>query len=84
MLNEYLNAALATAKYEIIEDTEPYYGEIPDLKGVWATGTSFEDCKQKLLSVLEEWIILRILFGKNIPTINGLTITIPVENKVIA
>jgi len=84
MLNEYINAALATAKYEIIDEKEPYYGEIPDLKGVWATGTSLEECKQKLPSVLEEWNILRIRFGKNIPTINGLTIPIKVENTVIA
>lgn len=35
MLNEYVNAALATAKYEIIDEEEPYYGEMPDLKGVW-------------------------------------------------
>jgi predicted RNase H-like HicB family nuclease len=38
MITEHINAALNRAKYELIEDTDPYYGEIPDLKGVWAVG----------------------------------------------
>lgn len=71
MLNEYITAALSTAKFEVIEDKEPYYGEIPSLPGVWATGNSLEECKKALLSVLKEWIVLRIRFGKNIPPIDG-------------
>jgi len=40
MLIEYIQAALERAKYEIIEDEEePYYGEIPELEGIWATGS---------------------------------------------
>ena len=46
MITEYINAALSHAKYEIIEDTEPYYGEIPELKGVWATGKTLEECRR--------------------------------------
>jgi predicted RNase H-like HicB family nuclease len=38
MFSEYINAAMKNAHYEIIEDEEPYYGEIAELKGVWATG----------------------------------------------
>lgn len=71
MLNEYITAAISIAKFEVIEDKEPYYGEIPSLPGVWATGNSLEECKKVLLSVLEEWIGLRIRFGKNIPPIHG-------------
>ena len=71
MLNEYITAAMSTAKFEVIEDKEPYYGEIPSLPGVWATGNSLEECKKVLLSVLEEWIGLRIRFGKKIPPIDG-------------
>ena len=40
MIVEYITAALHHARYEIIEDDEPYYGEVPELPGVWATGTS--------------------------------------------
>ena len=35
MLLEYIEEALRRARYEIIEDEEPYYGEIPELQGVW-------------------------------------------------
>ncbi|MFZ4703443.1 MAG: hypothetical protein ACOYMG_25660, partial [Candidatus Methylumidiphilus sp.] len=31
MIHEYIQAALELAHYEMIEDAEPYYGEIPAL-----------------------------------------------------
>jgi hypothetical protein len=37
MLIQYIHAALERARYEIIDDEEPYYGEVPELEGVWAT-----------------------------------------------
>ncbi len=42
MITEYIEAGLAQAKYETIEDEEPYYGEVPGLAGVWATGKTLE------------------------------------------
>jgi len=38
MLTEYIEEALRRAKYEIIEDEEPFYSEVEELPGVWATG----------------------------------------------
>jgi len=38
MILEYINAALEHAQCEIIEDTEPYYGEVPDLPGALQPG----------------------------------------------
>lgn len=43
MLLEYVQEALRRARYEIIEDAEPYYGEVPELPGVWATGPNLEE-----------------------------------------
>lgn len=63
MLIEYIQSALEKAKYEIINDEEPYYGEIPELKGVWATGTTLEECRKKLAEVIEGWIIIRLKRG---------------------
>jgi hypothetical protein len=34
MFCEYIQAAISKAIYEVIDDDEPYYGEVPDLKGV--------------------------------------------------
>ena len=42
MLIQYIQAALEHAKYGIIEDEEPYYGEVPELQGVWASGKNLE------------------------------------------
>ena len=47
MLIEYIEAALGRARYEIIDDEEPYYGEIPELKGIWATGKTLEECRKR-------------------------------------
>ena len=53
MLVEDIEEALKRARYEIIQDDEPYYGEITELPGVWATGTSLEQCRENLREVLE-------------------------------
>ncbi|MEA2693345.1 MAG: hypothetical protein QOJ16_2732 [Acidobacteriota bacterium] len=44
------------AHYEMIEDEEPYYGEIPGLEGLWATGPTLEGCRRNLMEALEDWV----------------------------
>jgi predicted RNase H-like HicB family nuclease len=66
---EYINAALARAKYELIEDEEPYYGEVPDLQGVWATGKTLEECRRNLAEVIDGWLIVSLKKGLPIPQI---------------
>ena len=53
MLIEYVEDALKRASYSIIEDDEPYYGEIEDLPAVWATGKTLEECRENLKETLE-------------------------------
>lgn len=67
MITEYIQAALSRAKYEIIDDKEPYYGEVPDLQGVWATGTTLEECRHNLADVIDGWLIIRLKRGLSIP-----------------
>jgi predicted RNase H-like HicB family nuclease len=67
VLIEYIEEALKRARYEIIDDEAPYYGEVAELQGVWATGKSLEDCRNTLKEVLEGWIILSIKKGLPIP-----------------
>ena len=69
MLTEYIEEALARARYEKIEDEEPYYGEVEDLKGVWATGKTLEECRNNLKEVIEGWILLSIKKGLPIPAL---------------
>ena len=67
MLIEYVEEALKRAKYEIIADAEPFYGEIPKLKGVWASGKTLEECRRNLADVVEGWLIVRLRKGLSIP-----------------
>jgi len=67
MLAEYIQSAIESAKYEIIEDREPYYAEVRGLPGVWATGTTLVDCRRNLAEVVEGWILVRVTKDLRIP-----------------
>ena len=77
MIKEYINAALSNAHYEIIEDEEPYYEEVKELKGVWATGRTLEECRLKLSEVIEGWVIIRLKKDMPIPSIGKCSIKSP-------
>ncbi len=74
MLTEYIEEALKRARYEIIKDKEPYYGEIEELKGVWATGKTLEECRSNLKEVVEGWILVSIKKGLPIPRLGDIEI----------
>lgn len=74
MITEYINEALKRAHYEIIEDEEPYYGEVQGLNGVWATGKTLEECRNNLKEVIEGWILLSIKKGLHIPNLGDVGI----------
>jgi len=76
MIQEYLNKAMETAHYEFLEDNEGFYGNIPNAPGVWATGETLEACRRELLEVLEEWILLAIKLGHQLPEFDGLSLKI--------
>jgi len=68
MIYEYTNAALDRARYEKIRDKKnPYYGSVPGLRGVWATGKTLEECRKRLLDVVDGWIVVRLKRGLHIP-----------------
>jgi predicted RNase H-like HicB family nuclease len=77
MFCEYIHAALCKATYEIIEDEELFYGEIPELRGVWAIGKTLAECRENLKGVVEGWIALRLRLGLEIPSIGMHTIKVP-------
>ncbi len=74
MLTEYIEEVLKRARYEIIEDEEPYYGESEELKGVWATGKTLEECRNNLKEVIEGWILLSVKKGLPIPKLGDFEI----------
>ena len=52
----------------MIDGGKKFYAEIKDLRGVWATGKTLEECRENLASSLEGWVILRL--RKNLPIPN--------------
>jgi predicted RNase H-like HicB family nuclease len=63
VIREYIEAAMAQVRYEIIKDAEPYYGEIQRLQGVWATGSTLEECRRNLNETLDGWIVVHLKKG---------------------
>ncbi len=75
MLVEYIQCALKKAHFELIKDKEPFYGEIPALRGVWATGRTLEECRSNLVEALEGWLLVRLRKGLPIPKIGGIALS---------
>ena len=69
MLANYMDKAMAQAVYEIIEDEEAYWGEIPGLQGVWARHATLEGCRWELRESLSDWVALRLRLGLSIPLV---------------
>ena len=75
MFNEYLQVAIKTAMYEILEDSS-IYAEIPDCPGVYANAETFEQCRSNLIDVLEGWLIVRLRLNLDIPIISNIDLNI--------
>ena len=82
MLIEYIEEALNRAHYEIIEDVEPFYAEVKELPGVWASGTTLEECRKNLRDTIEGWIILSIKKELPIPKLGNISIDIEAEISI--
>lgn len=67
MLQNYISTYLNKAKYELIDGGKRFYAEIKDLRGVWATGKTLEECRENLMSTLEGWVIFRLRRNLSIP-----------------
>ena len=57
---------------ELIDDEEPYFGEIEGISGIWATGKSLEECRRNLGSALEDWLLFSIARVQEVPEIIAL------------
>ncbi|MCP4168001.1 MAG: type II toxin-antitoxin system HicB family antitoxin [Chloroflexi bacterium] len=79
MLASYLDQAMEGAVYEIIEDENAFWGEIPGLQGVWARHTTLEGCRRELREALSDWIALRLRLGLVIPVIAEIDLNLIAE-----
>ena len=63
----YLHKEVESAQYEYIESEQIFYGEAPSATGVWTRAKSLEACRDELLEVLEDWLIVGIAKGHELP-----------------
>lgn len=82
MISAYIDAALSRAHYELIQDEDPYYGEVAELPGVWVSGKTLEECRRNLAEVVEGWVMIRIARGLAIPPLGDTRLNLPRELSV--
>jgi predicted RNase H-like HicB family nuclease len=75
MLTKYIHEAMKLAQYKILED-DTFYGSIPGFRGVFANADTLEECREQLQEVLEEWILLGVKLGHELPDANGVRLLI--------
>ncbi len=75
MIFDYCQRALERAEYKKLEDGS-WFAEIPGFRGVWANAKTVEECRQELITVLEEWLILKLRDKDQIPEVDGLRLEI--------
>jgi len=75
MIVEYCQKAMEKAQYKKLEDGT-WFADIPGFTGVWANAATVEKCRNELISVLEEWLILKLRDGDPIPEIAGIRLEI--------
>jgi len=75
MIIEYCQKAIEKAQYKKLDDGT-WFAEIPGFQGVWANGHSVEQCRNELITVLEEWLLLKVRDGDPIPDVEGLKVEI--------
>ncbi len=71
ILSNYISKALSKATYEKLEK-ESYAGRIPVCPGVVAFGSSLRLCEEELQSTLEDWVLVGLKKGHELPIIEGI------------
>jgi predicted RNase H-like HicB family nuclease len=74
MFSEYVEKAVAQAKYTQLEDGT-FFAEIAGFDGVRGNGTSIQECRADLQDALEGWLILGLWdHDEDLPTVGGLSL----------
>ncbi len=83
MLTDYIQAAMNRATYEILEDDNTYFGQIPGCQGVWANEDILAACRKELQSALEDWILAHLIDHTQLPIIDGIDLNTSVSEPEV-
>ena len=75
LIRQYVEQALRMARYDKLEDGT-FYGEVPRLRGVLATGETLEACRDQLAEVVEEWVLVRVAKGLQVPRLGKASVRV--------
>lgn len=79
MLADYMTAAMQRAVYKNLETAE-VWGEIPGFEGLWAVAPTQTDCEHELAETLEEWALLGLRLGHELPILDDISLNFEVED----
>ena len=75
MISRYVDRALRRARYKRLED-DSYCATVVGLRGVIAIGPSLETCRDGLMEIVEEWVLVRVSRGLRVPSLGGVKIEV--------
>ena len=75
MITRYIAEALQRAQYRILDD-RLFCATVTGLPGVIATGKTLEACRDELVEVVEEWLLVRDSQGLRIPRLGTATVQV--------
>ena len=75
MIRSYLDEAVKRARYTQLEDGS-YCAEVRGLRGPIATGDTLEACRTTLQEVVEEWLLVRVSRGLDVPALGRVTVRV--------
>ncbi|MFH1049797.1 MAG: type II toxin-antitoxin system HicB family antitoxin [bacterium] len=78
ILSDYIESAVEYAEFELLDDNS-FCGRIPICKGVIAFGKNLYETNKTLQSILEEWVLLGLRQGHELPVINGIDLNININ-----
>ena len=67
---DYVDFAPKHAQYEKLSDEEGWYGEVPQLPGVWGNANTLEECERELRETIEGWVKLGLDLHHPLPRID--------------
>lgn len=82
MMQAWLDAAMARAVFELIENDPPWFGSVPECPGAWAVGATEAECRGELREALESWALLGLQVGDSVPILDGVQLTAAIEPVV--
>jgi len=75
MITRYVDQALRRARYREV-DGGIYCATVPGLRGVIASGSTLEKCRDDLAEVVEEWVLVRIARGLPVPRLGSASVEV--------